>query len=86
MKTITANELKTKGIRSIGLAMEADGEVIITERGKDKYVVLDLSTYNRLRVYELEAALHESRREVERGEYVVESVEEHIKRISKAAE
>ena len=86
MKTITANELKTKGIRSIGQALETSGEVIITERGKEKYVVLDLQTYNRLRVCELEAALHETRQEVERGEYVVESVEEHIKRVSKAAE
>jgi len=86
MKTITANDLKTKGIRSIGQALEKDGEVIITQRGQDKYVVMDLSTYNRLREYELEAALNESRREVERGEYIVESVEDHIRRVSKAAE
>ena len=86
MKTSTANDLKTKGIRSIGQALEKDGGVIITQRGQDKYVVMDLSTYNRLREYELEAALNESRREVERGEYIVESVEDHIRRVSKAAE
>lgn len=85
-KTIAANELKTKGVRSIGEALENGGEVVITIRGQDRYVVMDLNTYNRLRLCELEAALNESRRELEGGEYVVESVEDHIRRISKAAE
>lgn len=86
MKTIPANELKTKGIRSIGKALEEGGEAVITVRGQERFVVMDLDTYNRLRVCELEAALTESRREVADGEYVEESVEEHIKRITKAAE
>ncbi len=86
MKTIAANELKTKGVSSISKALEGGGEATITIRGQDRYVVMDLETYNRLRVCELEAALNESRREVANGEYVEESVEEHIRRISKAAE
>ena len=86
MKTIAANELKTKGIRSIGKALEEAGEAVITVRGQDRYVVMDLETYNRLRVCELEAALYETRREIKRGEYTEESVDDHIKRIMKAAE
>jgi PHD/YefM family antitoxin component YafN of YafNO toxin-antitoxin module len=86
MKTITANELKTKGIAAINKAVEANGEATITVRGQDRYVVMDFDTYNRLRVCELEAALHETRREVAEGRYVEESVEDHIKRISRAAE
>ena len=86
MKTIPANELKTKGIRSIGKALEEGGEAVITVRGQERFVVMDLATYNRLRVCELEAALHESRQEVANGQYVEESVEEHIKRVTKAAE
>lgn len=86
MKTIAANELKTKGVRSIVKALEGEGEAVITVRGEDRYVVMDLETYNRLRVCELEAALNQTRREVESGKYTEESVDEHIKRVSKAAE
>jgi PHD/YefM family antitoxin component YafN of YafNO toxin-antitoxin module len=86
MKTITANELKTRGITAISKAVQESGEATITVRGKDRYVVMDFDTYNRLRVCELEAALYETRREVAEGKYVQESVEDHIKRISKAAE
>ena len=86
MKTIAANELKTRGVSSISKALEGGGEAIITIRGQDRYVVMDLATYNRLRVCELEAALNESRREIAVSEYVEESVEAHIRRVSKAAE
>ena len=86
MKTIAANELKTKGIRSISEKLKNGGEAFISVRGQERYVVMDLDTYNRLRECELEAALIESRREIEQGKYVVESVDDHIKRISKAAE
>lgn len=86
MKSIAANELKTKGVSSISKALEGADEATITVRGQDRYIVMDLETYNRLRVCELEAALNESRREIADGEYVEESVEAHIRRISKAAE
>ncbi len=86
MRTIAANELKTRGVRSIVKALEGEGEAVITVRGEDRYVVMDLETYNRLRVCELEAALNQTRREVESGKYTEESVDDHIKRVSKAAE
>jgi PHD/YefM family antitoxin component YafN of YafNO toxin-antitoxin module len=86
MKTVPANDLKTKGIKSIGKALEKGGEVVITVRGQERYVVMDIDTYNHLRACELEAALYESRREVADGRYVEETVEEHIRRIAKAAE
>ncbi len=86
MRTIAANELKTKGVRSIVKALEGEGEAVITVRGEDRYVVMDLETYNRLRVCELEAALNQTRRELKSGKYTEESVDDHIKRVSKAAE
>ncbi len=86
MKTITANELKTKGIAAINKAVENDGEATITVRGRDRYVVMDFDTYNRLRVCELETALYETRREITQGKYVEESVEDHLKRLVEAAE
>jgi len=82
-QTITANELKTKGV-SILNDETADGtEVIITVRGKNKFVVLPIEKYNYLRECELEAALLESKRDFKEGKFIKESVEKHIKRITR---
>jgi PHD/YefM family antitoxin component YafN of YafNO toxin-antitoxin module len=81
MKAISANELKTKGVSSIEAVLEKEEEAIISVRGKDRYVVMDLGTYNRLRVCELEAALYQARREISAGKGIEESVDEHLARI-----
>ena len=85
MKTIAANELKTRGVSSIEKALEGDAEAMISVRGQERYVVMDKEEYNRLRVCELEAALYETRQQIVDGEFVEESVEEHIARIRKAS-
>ncbi|MDA3885763.1 MAG: type II toxin-antitoxin system prevent-host-death family antitoxin, partial [Candidatus Delongbacteria bacterium] len=58
-------------------------EAIITVRGKVKFVVLPIEKYNELREFELEAALIESKKEVAEGKAIKESVEDHIKRITR---
>ena len=83
MKTITANEIKTKGIVSIDAVLREQEEAIISVRGKDRYVVMDMKTYSRLRVCELEAALYQTRREIAEGKGIKENVDEHIVRIQK---
>jgi PHD/YefM family antitoxin component YafN of YafNO toxin-antitoxin module len=83
MKTITANEIKTKGVVSIDAVLQEQEEAVISVRGIDRYVVMDMKTYNRLRVCELEAALYQTRREIAEGKGVEESVDEHIARIQK---
>ncbi|MGA1839593.1 MAG: type II toxin-antitoxin system Phd/YefM family antitoxin [bacterium] len=83
MTYISANELKKKGVSVIDDLIKDQEEVIITVRGKGKYVVVDMETYNRFREYELEAALADARRELETGNYIKEDVEDHIKRITK---
>ncbi|MGA1839594.1 MAG: type II toxin-antitoxin system Phd/YefM family antitoxin [bacterium] len=70
MTYISANELKKKGVSVIDDVIKDQEEVIITVRGKGKYVVLDMETYNRFREYELEAALADARRELENGDYI----------------
>ena len=81
---ITANELKTKGVTILD-AETADGsEVIITIRGKSRFVVVPIEKYNYLRECELEAALLESKKDLKEGRLVKESVEKHIKRITRA--
>lgn len=83
MKTIAANELKTRGVSSIEKALETDAEVMISVRGQERYVVMDMEEYNRLRVCELEAALYETRQQLVAGEFIEESVDEHLIRIRK---
>ena len=78
---ITANELKTKGISAINKILSKSSEAIITVRGKNKFVVLPIDEYNKLREYELEAALEETKREIKDGKFTEESIEEHLKRI-----
>ncbi len=82
-QTITANELKTKGVTILNDETADGTEVIITVRGKNKFVVLPIEKYNYLRECELEAALLESKRDIKEGRFVKESVEKHIKRITR---
>jgi len=80
--TITANELKTKGVTIIDEVTSHNNEAIITVRGKNRYVVLSIEEYNQLREYELEAAIKESQEDIENGRIYEESIDKHIKRIS----
>jgi translation elongation factor P/translation initiation factor 5A len=83
MKSITANELKTRGVASIDAALAEQEEAIISVRGKDRYVVMDMETYNRLRVCELEAALYQAKQEIAEGKGIEEGVDEHLARLQK---
>jgi len=83
MTNITANELKTKGVSIIENNLSSNNEAIITVRGKEKYVVVNIDHYNYLRECELEAALNNVKKDYEQGNYITESVEEHIKRVLK---
>ncbi len=82
MRTIAANDLKTKGVSSISEQLADSPEAIITVRGRGRYVVMDIEHYRYLRECELEAALLEAREDVKEGRVVTESVAEHIKRLT----
>jgi len=81
MTSITANELKIKGVSVLESALEIDDEAIITVRGKEKYVIVDLKKYNKMREYELEVALLEARSDLANGRAKKESVAEHMARV-----
>jgi len=81
MTNITANELKTRGVSAISKALEDSQEAIVSVRGKDTYVVMDFAHYTHLRTCEIEAAIHASRADIEAGRYIVESPEDHMKRL-----
>ena len=80
---ISANELKTRGVSALRDATNDGSEAIITVRGKNRYVVMPIESYNRLRECELEAALLEVREEVKKGKYHKGSVKNHMKRITR---
>lgn len=85
MSSLTANDLKTKGIAAIEAVLAERPEAIVTVRGKDRFVVMDIEQYHHLRECELEAALAESRADVAAGRYVKESAADHVKRVKKSA-
>ena len=82
MVKIPANELKRKGVSLLDDVINDQQEAIITVRGESKYVVINMKTYNKFREYELEAALADTQRDLKKGDYIEESVQDHIKRIT----
>ncbi len=82
MNTITANQLKTKGVSVIQNNLLKNQELVITVRGKEKFVVMDMNHYNYLRECELDAALNQAKTDYKSGNYITENVDAHIKRIT----
>jgi len=82
MPSITANQLKTSGISALAPIIDEHKAAMITVRGKNRYVIMDFDTYNHLRECELEAAIVESKRELEQGEVFKDTIDEHIRRIA----
>ncbi|MCP3674858.1 MAG: type II toxin-antitoxin system Phd/YefM family antitoxin [Gammaproteobacteria bacterium] len=82
MTSITANELKTKGISVLESALEIDDAAIITVRGKEKYVIVGMKKYSKMREYELEVALLEAKADLANGRTKKETVAEHMVRVS----
>ena len=85
MSHISANDLKTKGVAAIEAMLDEHDEAIVSVRGKDRFVVMDLEHYHRLRECELEAALAQARADVAAGRVVKESAEAHLARLDALA-
>jgi PHD/YefM family antitoxin component YafN of YafNO toxin-antitoxin module len=81
MSHISANDLKTKGISAIEAALSESQEAIVSVRGKDRFVVMDIAHYHYLRECELEAALTETRADLAAGRFVQESAQDHLARL-----
>ena len=81
MSSISANDLKTKGVAAIEAVLEQQPEAVISVRGKERFVVMEMAQYHYLRECELEAALAETRADLAAGRFVKESPAAHLKRI-----
>ncbi len=79
---VSANDIKRKGVSLIGSLIDEFDEVVISVRGKQKYVVLDIEKYKELRNNELELAYLEARKDIKEGKYHTD-INKHIESISK---
>lgn len=82
MVSISANELKTRGISAVEDRVEAGEDVIVSVRGQDRFVVMSLEKYDRLREFELDLALQQARADFAAGRVVTESVDDHLRRVT----
>ena len=82
MAHITANDLKTRGIAAIEASLGGGRTAaVVSVRGADRYVVMEVAHYQHLRECELEAAVAESRADIDAGRFVVESPAQHVARL-----
>lgn len=82
MARITANDLKTRGIAAIEASLAGGRtEAVVSVRGAERFVVMEMAHYQHLRECELEAALAESRADIAAGRFVIESPAEHVARL-----
>ena len=82
MAHITANDLKTRGIAAIEASLAGGRtEAVLSVRGAERFVVMELAHYQHLRECELEAALAESRADIAAGRFIAESPAQHVARL-----
>lgn len=82
MPSLTANDLKTRGVAAIESLLAVQPEAVVSVRGKDRFVVMDMAHYHYLRECELEAALAQTHADLAAGRFVAESAEEHVERVA----
>jgi len=81
MNAITVSELQVHGISAIETALASQPEVAIEVKGKQRFVVMDMDYYQQLRESELEIAWAQALADIAAGRYVMESAENHVKRL-----
>lgn len=81
---IAANELKTKGISIISSLLKGLDEVLISVRGKNTYVVVDIERYEYLRECELEHAYAQVQADIASNDTQIMTAKEHKKMIEDA--
>lgn len=81
MNAITANDLKTRGIRSVEQIVKTSGEVAITVRGKVRYMIITPEKYDQLREAELEYAVREAKQDLKSGRIAATSIAKHLEQV-----
>lgn len=78
MSQISANDLKVKGIAAIEAALHDSPEAVVSVRGKERFVIMDIAHYHYLRECELDAAIAETKADLAAGRFTTETVEDHL--------
>lgn len=79
---ISLSQLSNQDISLIENNLHEDNELIITVNGEERFVIMRSEHYQYLRECELEVALYQSKSCLEKGDFVIESVDDHLKRIT----
>jgi hypothetical protein len=79
--TVSANEVKKRGVSLFGELLEKWDEIIINFRGEKKYVVMDIDRYKKLRALELDSAYQEVMEDIKNGDYKVMTAQEHLQNL-----
>lgn len=80
---ISANDIKTRGVKAIDEGMSKDDRLQITVRGKVKYVILRADDYENLRLAEMEMAYQQAEKNIQEGQYTLETAAQHMERLWK---
>lgn len=83
MMTIMANEIKTKGVSSFDALFEKFSEIIISVRGKNKYVVVPFEEFEEYRAYKLDSAHQEVMQNIADSKYHT-NIQKHFDNIEEA--
>lgn len=67
--TVTASEVKAKGVSLFEKLLDGQSDVIINVRGKDKYCVIPFEEYEAYRAYKLEQAHKEVMEDIKSGHF-----------------
>lgn len=78
---LSANDLKTRGVAAIEALLATQPEAMISVRGKERFVVMDVAHYHYLRECELDAALAQSQADLAAGRFVDEPASAHVARL-----
>ena len=77
---INANEVKKRGVSIFGELLKKFDEVVISFRGKKRYVVLDIKRYEELREKELELSYQEVMKDYKKGNFHTD-IQKHMQEI-----
>jgi PHD/YefM family antitoxin component YafN of YafNO toxin-antitoxin module len=77
---ITASQMKSNLLDKL---FQKYDELVVSVRGKKKFVVMDIERYNELRMKELENSYREVMEDYEKGNYNVVSAKEHLDKLKR---
>ena len=77
---VSANEVKRHGVSLFDKLFKKVDDIIISVRGKKKYVVIDYEEYKKYREYQLNKAYEEVMEDIKNGKFHSD-LEKHIEMI-----